>query len=142
MKYNISKKEMRQKSGPNGDRTHDLQIISLALYRLSYRTNLVCSPRIPPLISVQWHYMFVLDVGRPPYKHACFAPDLLLKKTKNNAHLITRIINKIQNQNKYSDGVLGFWGFGVLGCGVSTNKQTNIPVNKGSNLGIQWVGGD
>ena len=29
---------METKSGPNGDRTHDLQIISLALYRLSYRT--------------------------------------------------------------------------------------------------------
>ena len=33
---------MRQKeSGPSGDRTHDLQIISLALYQLSYRTILV-----------------------------------------------------------------------------------------------------
>ena len=39
MKFNI-KKEKRQKSGPNGDRTHDLQIISLALYRLSYASIL------------------------------------------------------------------------------------------------------
>ena len=35
-----------KKSGPNGDRTHDLQIISLALYRLSYRTNLVDRPAL------------------------------------------------------------------------------------------------
>ena len=30
-----------------------------------------------------------------------------------------------------------------LGWDSVTDKQTNIiPVNKGSNLGIQWVGGD
>ena len=81
MKINI-KKEKRQKSGPNGDRTHDLQIISLALYRLSYRTNLVSLLSISPLISVHWHYMFVQDAGRPRTNMLAFRLSCFLKKQK------------------------------------------------------------
>ena len=45
----------KQKSGPSGDRTHDLQIISLALYRLSYRTILVCCRQSLPLMCLSQH---------------------------------------------------------------------------------------
>ena len=56
--------EIVQKSGPNGDRTHDLQIISLALYRLSYRTIRAVIRCLCPLIYVR-HEVLQGPVERP-----------------------------------------------------------------------------
>ena len=63
MPMEIALREGGQKSGPNGDRTHDLQIISLALYQLSYRTNLASKLPITLLICVLAHQISLSHDG-------------------------------------------------------------------------------
>ena len=66
------------KSGPSGDWTHDLQIISLALYQLSYKTI-----RLSPTSSLSLLGDQQASIQLKPIKHYSLEPSTIGKSDEN-----------------------------------------------------------
>ena len=80
----------QKESGPSGDRTHDLQIISLALYQLSYRTILADMPTLSPFhILVHTDHFLQSDIGQ-------FAHPIIPKLVSGCILQLTNLVSNIK----------------------------------------------